>query len=239
MNMFNVSVFSANTFCDIRSGNLDRLWNISILQSFKDLENDNRRWVEDAGIAFPYRIVPCTPGDHVHSEFTSETEHHIYRGFWSEALWNKHRGAVITLNQALLARLDAVKSSHPDNDSETPDVMALRHKAKITIQTMIRDIFASVPFSLGDVPSHITAGLPKSVAGYFLVWTLKVILRCPFASEEEQHLARAALLRIGRQFGISYAVKSAQDYTMRSKNASPADSKTNIPHDDFIPDVLA
>jgi hypothetical protein len=239
MNMFNVSVFSATTHDDIRSGNPDRIWNTLILQDFEKLERDNRQWNEDAKIAFPYQTIKPTTGDHLDAELTFETQYHIYRGFWSEALWNKHRGGIIALNQALLARLDAAKSSCADEDFDTPDTIALRYKATHTIQAMIRDIFASIAFSFGDIPSYNTSGLPKSVAGYFLVWSLKIILRCPVASEQQRNLARASLLRIGKQFGISYAVKSAQDYMGMVENASRADSQTKSPFNRFSPAVLA
>jgi hypothetical protein len=238
MNMFNVSVFSANAFRDIRSGNPGCIWNLSILQSFKELEYAHRQWNEDAKMSFPYRIIQCAVGDNLDTNFTPEAEHHIYRGFWSEALWNKYRAAVITFNQALLARLDAAKASRPDENFETPDIMELRYQATLAIQVMVHDIFASIPFSLGDVPSYnyynttcpskstASTGLPKSVGGYFLVWSLTVILRCSVASGEQRNTARAALVRIGRQFGISYAVKSAQNYMGTAENACPADSNT-------------
>ena len=115
------SVFSANAFRDIRSGNPGCIWNLSILQSFKELEYAHRQWNEDAKMSFPYRIIPCAVGDNLDTNFTSEAEHHIYRGFWSEALWNKYRAAVITFNQALLARLD--ENSPPLMDQIGIDIM--------------------------------------------------------------------------------------------------------------------
>ena len=238
INMFNVSVFSANTNHDIRSGHPDRIWNISVLQEFKKLQSDNCQWKEDARMVFPYKTIQCTAGDHLASEFTaSETQHHVYRGFWSEALWNKHRAGVIVLHQALLARLDAARPTH--GDSEAVDVAELRYRATLAIQVMIHDIFASIPFSLGDILSYKKTSLPKSVGGYFLVWTLMVILRCPVASEDQKNLARAALVRIGRQFGLCYAVKSAQYYMRTAENAFLADSKMDIAHGCFNPDILA
>jgi hypothetical protein len=239
MNMFNVSVFSATTHDDIRSGNPNRIWNTLVLQSFEKLERDNRQWNEDAKTAFPYQTIESTTGDHPDPELKFETPYHVYRGFWSEAMWNKHRGGVIALNQALLARFDAAKSSHVDEDLDTPDIIALRYKATQAIQTMIRDIFASIPFSFGDIPSYNTSGLPKSVAGYFLVWSLKIILICPIAYAQQRNLARAALLRIGKQFGLCYAVKSAQDYIGMVEDASQADSQTKSPFNRFSPAVLA
>ncbi|KAE9365196.1 hypothetical protein N431DRAFT_96771 [Stipitochalara longipes BDJ] len=245
MNMFHVSVFSANTLRDKRSGNLDHIWNNSILQNFEKLEQANCQWNEDARIAFPYRIAHHNSGDHRNVDSTSTIEYHTYRGFWSGALWNKHRGAIITLNQALLERLDAAKINAPDGDFTTTNMIELRHKATITIQTMIREVFASIPFSLGDIPPYntdslkcksSTTGLPKSVGGYFLVWPLTVILRCPIASETQRNQARAALIRIGRQFGISHAIKSGQNYMTTADLAF--DSRMESLHDSFNRDIL-
>lgn len=219
--MFNASIFSANAYHDIQSGIPERIWNTSVLHHFKKLENDNEQWESDARIAIPYQTTTCIVGDHPQSE---GQKHHIYRGFWSETLWNKHRSVIITLSQALLARLDVAKSSSRDEDFETNDIIELRYKVTREIQIMVRDILASIAFSVGDIPSQFTVGMPKSVGGYFLIWTLKVILRCPVASEEQRDLARAALLRIGRQFGISYALKSAQVYMGMVDSPLPANS---------------
>jgi hypothetical protein len=250
MNMFNVSVFSANTLRDIRAGNPARIWNASVLQNFNELENDNLQWTKDARIAFPYQVVPRTSGDH-NSDFASEIDLHVYRGFWSEALWNKHRGAVITLNQALLDRLDAAKSACPGEDFENAAMKELRYKATKAIQIMIQGILASVPFSLGDVPAYKfddtaclfkstgSASLPKSIGGYFILWSLKAILRCAVASAEQRKLARAALIQIGRKFGINYAVKSAQDYMGTDEDAMRTNSNADSLRDHFNLAVLA
>jgi len=247
MSMFNISVFWASTLRDIRSDNPEHIWNSSILESFEELEQANRQWNEDAEIAFPYQIAHYTPADHLDGKFTSVTEYHAYRGFWSGSLWNKHRGGIIILNQALLARLDAAKSSHLRGDLEPADMIELRRRATLTIQAMIRDVFASVPFSVGDIPPYYTAslncansttGLPKTVGPYFLVWPLTVILRCPIASEMQRSEARAALLRIGRQFGLSFAFKSAQNYSTTEEDASPAESMELLP-DFFSRDTFA
>lgn len=52
---------------------------------------------------------------------------------------------------------------------------------------------------------------------------------------EQRNLARAALVRIGKQFGLGYAVKSAQDYMGSTENESLADSKKVVSPDGFDP----
>ncbi len=93
--MFNVSFFSANAYHDIETGIPHQIWNTSVLQQFKKLENDNHQWDGDARIAIPYQTTSYILDNHPHPE---GQKHHIYRGFWSETLWDKHRSVIITLN---------------------------------------------------------------------------------------------------------------------------------------------
>jgi hypothetical protein len=125
LNMFNARFFSANAYHDIQSGIPDRIWNTSVLQRFKKLKNDNHQWDSDARITIPYQTTACIVGDHPHPE---GQKYHIYRGFWSETLWNKHRSVIIILNQTLLARLGAARSGHRNPNFETSDIIGLRTK---------------------------------------------------------------------------------------------------------------
>ncbi len=124
INMFHVSIFSAHTYRDIHSSNPDRIWNISILKDFEKLEDQFRQWNDNVTSSFPYQTIQSSTGDYLNSTFTtSETGRHIYRGFWSASLWNKHRAARIILYQALLARLDAAKTCYTEVESETLGVI--------------------------------------------------------------------------------------------------------------------
>jgi hypothetical protein len=236
--MFQVSIFAANTYQDLRSRDPDRVWNNSILQEFERIDRRYHQWTSDATISFPYETVQSSPGDKLNSAFTtSEIQNHLYRGFWSFSLWNKHRASRIVLHQALLARLDAVKSSYTDDEFESLNMIHHRCKATLAIQVMIHDIFASIPFSLGDIGSSNTE--PKSVGGYFLVWALRVIVECPIASEDQRNRARAALVRIGTQFGINHAVIAAQVFSSTIKSGFINDSETDIAVEGLNADILA
>jgi hypothetical protein len=238
ISMFHVSIFAANTYQDLQSRDSDRIWNNSILQEFEKIDRESHQWNADATISIPYQTVQSSPGDKVDSTFTtSEVQHHVYRGFWSASLWNKHRASRIVLHQALLARLDAAKSSYTDEDFESLAMIHHRCKATLAIQVMIHDIFASIPWSLGDITSSSSIG-PKSIGGYFLVWALRVIVKCPVASEDQRNRARAALLRIGTQFGINHAVIETQVYTGTIKSAFPDDSKKDMAVDRLNADIL-
>jgi len=234
MNMFSVSIFAANTYQDLQSRDSDRIWNNSILREFEKIDRQYHQWDADATTSFSYQTVQSSPGDELNSVFTtSEIRHHIYRGFWSASLWNKHRASRIILHQALLARLDAAKSNYTDEEFETLDMIHHRCKATLAIQVMIHDIFASIPWSLGDITSSNTGS--KSIGGYFLVWALRVVLVCPIASEEQRNRARAALVRIGTQFGISHAMIATQIYS----NTIESDSETDIAVNRLNTDILA
>jgi len=242
-NVFNVSIFWADTIRDIRSDNLDRIWNKSILQSFEEYVQAHCQWNEDAKAAFPYQLTHLTSDDRLNEKSISAAEYHKYRGFWSGSLWNKHRSAIISLNHALLERLAAAKSNAVNMDFTTTNMIdELHHKATVTIQTMIRDIFASIPFCLGDIPPYTSVspqckssatGPPKSVGGYLLIWPLIVILHCPIASETQRDQARAALIRIGRQFGIVSAIKWGQNYTTTAEDALLPDARIDVLPDSF------
>jgi len=236
--MFQVSIFAANTYQDLRSRDPDRVWNNSILQEFERINRRYHQWTSDATISFPYEIVQSSPGDKLNSAFTtSEIQNHLYRGLWSFGLWNKHRASGIVLRQGLLARLDAVKSSYMDDEFKSLNMIHHRCKATFAIQVMIHDIFASIPFCLGNIGSSNTE--PKSVGGYFLVWALRVIVECPIASEDQRNRARATLVRIGKQFGINHAVIAAQVFSSTIKPSFINNSKTDITIDSSNTNILA
>jgi hypothetical protein len=127
----------------------------------------------------------------------------VYPSIWSAGVWNKHRATRILLHQALLENPDAAEFEH---------ITSSNPEASLTlIRRLIGDIFDSIPFSLGDIASSSDAA-PKSVGGYFLVWTLRVVIRCPFATAEQQREAKAFLWRVGKQCGISLAASIAEIY---------------------------
>lgn len=217
INMYRVSMFVATTYQDIDSGSADRIWNSSILQDFENLDFFYRQWKEDASISLPYqRNRPSWDERLTSLPPTFGSANDVYMGFWTTSLWNKHRASRIALHQALLARLDAAnvnRTSYPKEDLKLLDAVEYRFKSPLIIQAMIHDIFASISFSLGEIPinSLNVSYQSKSVGGYFLIWALQCIHRCPFASDEQAQRAKATLARIGRECGLSHATASAQD----------------------------
>jgi hypothetical protein len=167
-------------------------------QSFRNLDDQFCQWEEDAFVCYGARSFLQS----------TETQYTVYPSIWSAGVWNKHRATRILLHQALLENPDTAEFEHMT--SSNPEVsLAL-------IRRLIGDIFDSIPFSLGDITSSSDA-VPKSVGGYFLVWALRVVIRCPFATAEQQRKAKAFLWRVGKQCGISLAASIAETYMSKPK----------------------
>lgn len=129
----------------------------------------------------------------------------MYRDMRTACIWNQCRSARILLHQALL------QSAHH------PSVLfsgELSHsQSQSVIYRTTDDILESAPFCLGDSPDAGPGGqrLPRqSLRGYFLIWSLQTVIRCPFISEDQFKATQAILRRIGQEFGITYAFSLAR-----------------------------
>jgi len=120
-----------------------------------------------------------------------------------------HRAARIILHQRFLEVPLPMESSRL-----TPiyEQRAQRAVSQLIILDMTAAILASIPFSLGDIERKTKGAVPISIGGYFLVWSLQVILRCPFITLDQRMIARTSLERIGRECGISYATLYARTF---------------------------
>jgi hypothetical protein len=186
----------------------DKYWG----QSFRNLDEQFCQWEEDAFVCYGARS----------SLQYTETQYSVYPSIWSVGVWNKHRATRILLHQALLESPDAAEFDKTAPSSPEASLALVRR--------LIGDIFDSIPFSLGDIAScHDVA--PKSVGGYFLVWALRVVIRCPFATAEQQREAKVFLWRVGKQCGISLAASIAEACMSKPKEElleALEDPRTNI-----------
>lgn len=207
INMFQVSRYVATLKAKSYMDRIEYHWD-EIVEDFQRIEDSFFQWNLQASHRYGFAQVetPRNTGDS--KPFT----YHAYLGFWTLCLWNKQRAARILLHQSLLGALDALVSTSEDDLSKI--YQCQRESSISTMQTMAEFILASVPFSLGDVPLPPEIRGPKSVGGYFLVWPLQVILQTPNLPESQRCLAKDALLRIGRQCGISYATIFAHKYSI-------------------------
>jgi hypothetical protein len=205
-NQSHVCKFIANIDANIRFAQVLDHWD-EILQEFQRIEDKYLDWNMTASqqIGFIQNEQPAS------SAYSEPFIYHSYLGFWTLSTWNKHRASRILLHQSLLEGLDARLSSNSSPDMITSNQE--QYEASVLIIEQMADfVLASIPFSLGDVPLPSCLSTPKSVGGYFLVWSLQVILRCQYLSEHRRKRASDALLRIGRQCGISYATIFARRY---------------------------
>lgn len=199
---FEISKFVAKVSSWIRCDQVSQQWH-ELWEDFERLESEFLLWEMEAFQEFAF--VQVRQPEQIPDSY------HSYLGFWSLSIWNKHRASRILLHQTLLEAFDAHQYSGPDSALETFNEEQCA-SSRSTIQEIADFVFASIPFSLGDVPLPTSIKGPKSVGGYFLVWTLQVILRCPFVSDGQRTHAKHALLRVGKQCGISYATIFAQKY---------------------------
>ena len=205
ISMYQVSMLVAKVRAAASSA-ADNLPLEDFLHTFAEIERQHVQWEQDAMVLIGYQKM-AWPEKATGSHLSIYSCYHIYPGIWSTGIWNKHRAARIILHQTFLEVFSSTMVGGACN-SKSRDWSAI---SLSIIQNMIKDILASIPFSLGDVPTSDTTGPPMSIGGYFLVWVLRVVIRCTFASTEQKYAARSILLRIGRLCGISYATVIARN----------------------------
>ena len=169
-----------------------------LLRGFTALEKDLCNWNKAASLSMSYHQVRS-------ENHAASIKHDNYSGFWALSIWNKHRATRILLHQLLLELYQAMGDMQKLEDVDLLSINQQQLTSQAIIQEMTGDILSSAPFALGEMSVP-----PKSVGGYFLVWSLQTILRCPFTSHKEHHEARAVLEKVGRQCGIKCAVMIAQ-----------------------------
>lgn len=207
LNMQHVSKWVAEVHLVILAGHANSPHQ-DLLRDFAVLEEKLCHWNRTALVSLSYQKVQ--------SECPStEMRHDNYSGFWTVGIWNKHRATRILLHQLLLELLQSMEEIQQRANMDVCSLNYLEVKSHAIIQEMTGDILASVPFSLGEMSVP-----PKSVGGYFLVWSLQTIIRCPFASSQQHDEAIAVLERVGRQCGIRCATmiaKNSQHYDLYKK----------------------
>ncbi|KAH7312052.1 hypothetical protein BKA65DRAFT_159393 [Rhexocercosporidium sp. MPI-PUGE-AT-0058] len=218
LSMMHVSKWVAEVHLVILVGNPNLVYQ-DLVRDFAVLEEELCQWNKSASISLSYQKVRS-------EDSSNETKHDNYSGFWSVGVWNKHRATRILLHQLLLELFQAVREGQPSVNINNCSLNQLRQNSQNIIQEMTGDILASVPFSLGEMSFP-----PKSVGGYFLVWSLQTIIRCPFTSLQQNHEALAMLARVGRQCGIKCATmiaKNSQNYDLYKKDITIQFSESSV-----------
>ncbi|KAK0105292.1 hypothetical protein ONS96_004688 [Cadophora gregata f. sp. sojae] len=210
LNMQHVSIWVAEVNSVILAGHEQASYR-DLLCEFSVLEKELCDWNEAAFVSMGYQRVQS-------EDDSASFKHDNYPGFWTLSIWNKHRATRILLHQLLLELFQAVGKIQKLGDIDMRDFEEQELASRATIQEMTGDILSSAPFALGEMSVP-----PKSIGGYFLVWSLQTILRCSFVSHEQRHEARAVLEKVGRQCGIKCATmiaKSSQQYDLYKKGTA-------------------
>jgi hypothetical protein len=195
---FEVSKFIAGVKQDLLYGNICDDWYHTVFIHLQQLELQFQRWNSDASIYIRTSTTPKCKGRHPASK---TIESNTYFGPWTLSLWNKTRSGRIIAHQKFLEALDTCR-----DESLLATYKEQRLLSEAIIHTMTTDILRSIAFSLEY----------RSVGGYFLVWSLQVVLRCSYASFEQRKEARESLERVGRECGLNYAVIYARHFGLDS-----------------------
>jgi hypothetical protein len=161
----------------------------------------------------------------------------IYPDIWTASVWNKCRALRILVHKTLLEMHEETLPHPSEGDilrSEFP-----RSNSFSVIQGMTRDVLASVPFSFGDIPDGGFATerpAPRSLGGYFLIWSLQTVFRCPYTSPEQHSRVRTILLRIGKEFGVGYASNLVQAVPMNDPSRLALEYRVHVPPIRGIPE---
>jgi hypothetical protein len=203
--MYEVSKLLASTKSDNARGSTNPKSYSAFLRDAWNIDAHLRCWDDDAMRTLPYE-ESSPPSKHRDLFPCQKVEYHAYSNIWSAGQWNKHRAARIILHQKILETLD---KTHPTDLDDQPRLSEQTALSLSIIYKMVHDVFASVAYSLGATAGS-NSSFPKGVGGYFLIWSLKVILRCPFISEEQYFTAKDVLWRVGKECGIGHAVIFSQ-----------------------------
>ncbi|KAI1623283.1 hypothetical protein EDD37DRAFT_464370 [Exophiala viscosa] len=198
---------------------------LEILEQARELDADVARWARDLPPSCRYNVwrldangdagqVMEVPGSSTALPgLMEDSSQHIliYADVWFASLWAGHRTSRLMLNETIIRIARRLNLTYAQQDAIT------------VIQEMCTETCASIPFSLGDVQVR-TDGMGREVlemnidsrtkkgagaGAYFVVWSLRHVVSCEFATEAQIQSASEALVRIGAQYGIKQALTLA------------------------------
>jgi hypothetical protein len=182
-----------------RNGQACREEILNLIQEAEGTEEAFEQWCkEEVPPLWRFWAVE-EPGNRWRQEISYPDSHlhpvHAYQNISLATTWNFVRTGRIILHQTVLEFALWIQSP-------------LCAKSLKTVDDMIDDLLASVPFLIGEIDSDGRA-LPlfagKVVGGIPLQWSLWVVKTCPFASTERVLLSRKALERMGSVMGFRKA----------------------------------
>jgi hypothetical protein len=196
-----------------RNGQACREEILNLIQEAEDIDEAFEQWYkEEVPPLWRFWAVE-EPGNRWRQEISYPDSHlhpvHAYQNISLATTWNFVRTGRIILHQTVLEFARFLSTVDPLRDvAEFWIQSPLCAKSLRTVDDMIDDLLASVPFLIGEIDSDGRA-LPlfagKVVGGIPLQWSLWVVKTCPFASTERVLLSRKALERMGSVMGFRKA----------------------------------
>ncbi|KAF4628368.1 hypothetical protein G7Y89_g9781 [Cudoniella acicularis] len=180
---------------------------IALVAEMRTVHDDHFLWTQHAPESWTH-ISVVNP---IPSTLQSPPEIiHTYYNLWTSNFWNLIRSSSILLHLSLLKCLNAL-SSVPE---KLPNRDTLVLEAETTIQTMIRDISATIPFVMANIdregnpisgPSTGTI-FGHSMAQLWLLWHFHIVLVSGRFSPQQERVLRTAIWKIGHEKGIAQAL---------------------------------
>jgi hypothetical protein len=212
---------------------------LETLQQAREVDAEIARWAEDLPRSCQYHIwrlnangvaeqttdLPDrnTEAAEAPPGLAKNSAQHIltYADVWFASIWHGHRTSRLMLNETII------------RIARRLNLPAAARGAITVMQQICSDTCASIPFSLGDIQVRTDEvgreilemnidSRTKEGAGagaYFVVWSLRHVVSCEFASEAQVQTASEALVRIGAQFGIRQAFMLASRQYQCHSNA--------------------
>lgn len=133
----------------------------------------------------------------------------IYTNLWIPHTWNTIR----TTRIIALHTLHNLIPEIPLWPNTLPPLTILRSSAQSTIETLLREICATIPSFLGYPKTSSTSEfsreaeeLPRAVCGQAIIWPLFVVGITQFTPMEMRVWTREQLVRIDREIGLRQAL---------------------------------
>ena len=199
---------------------------LSLLSEARELDAEAARWSDDAPPSSRYRAwkvnvdesakmnADLLNNDELLFEPSDGSTQYIltYTDIWFASLWHGHHTSRLILHETLL------------RIAQTLNLTFIAQESITSIQHLLLKTCASIAFSLGDVRVRTDESSDREwldlntesqteqgggVGAYSIIWSLRHVVSCEFATNTQIHAASEALRRIAALFGIRQAARLA------------------------------
>jgi hypothetical protein len=186
---------------------------IEMMQEMHELDQASLQWRDGPGWAYKTIHRSQISLDEAKTANFPELVQ-LHQDVWIAYEWNYHRIGRVIMHEHLLECLDRLHSvCSGDQASLRPALCSLEENSIATIKSLIDDVLATVPQSLGDIDhegklSHNATGAKtvRGIGSYFLLWPIKVSKSTRSASSEQKDFARGVFERIREYTGMKTAL---------------------------------